>query len=74
MNHDVIVSSASYPDPLDFSGPAEATHRYDTAGSDWGFSNFISVSELRQPNNRYLFNDTLTVAVSIRQRQRTDVT
>jgi len=49
----------------------EATHHFNQRESDWGFTQFMSLSDLHDPHKGYLHNDTLTVdaQVSVRKQE-----
>ncbi|KAF7847137.1 hypothetical protein BT93_L3331 [Corymbia citriodora subsp. variegata] len=44
---------------------AETEHNFTARESDWGFTSYIPLSELRDSHNGYLVNNTLTIVAEI---------
>jgi ubiquitin carboxyl-terminal hydrolase 7 len=49
----------------------DTQHTFNMADNDWGFTNFISLSELHDERLGFLINDTLTIEVDVRPVRNT---
>jgi hypothetical protein len=53
---------------------AESSHKWSQAETDWGFTGFMLVGELTDPERGFLVNDTVKIKVEITvQVRRTGV-
>jgi hypothetical protein len=44
---------------------AESFHKWSQNETDWGFTDFISLDELLQPDRGFVVNDTVKIKVEI---------
>lgn len=51
---------------------ADTQHQFNTRESDWGFTSFMPLGELYDPNRGYLVNDTLLVEAEVIVRRVVD--
>ncbi|KAF8006892.1 hypothetical protein BT93_K1017 [Corymbia citriodora subsp. variegata] len=57
----ILVDQNNY----DYSRIKETEHNFTARESDWGFTSYIPLSELRDSHNGYLVNNTLTIVAEI---------
>lgn len=55
-----------------FLGFADTQHQFNQRESDWGFTSFMPLSELYDPNKGYLMNDTCVVEADVAVRKVID--
>lgn len=54
------------------SNVADTQHQFNARESDWGFTSFMPLGELYDPNRGYLVNDSLIVEAEVIVRRAVD--